>query len=145
MDSFMLSTATTPNKFSPIRLFSHSFFYIKKSPILSFNTREPRKLIVFASKDESKLDQWDQMELKFGRMLGEDPKITYAKVPSFRPFEIHTRVFFFFLCNLISFRVVFATPDQIRHEIQCKILINSTRQMILQCINMNSILLIFHS
>ncbi|CAA3025320.1 uncharacterized protein LOC111398532 isoform X1 [Olea europaea subsp. europaea] len=80
MDSFMLSTATTPNKFSPIRLFSHSFFYIKKSPILSFNTRKPRKLLVFASKDESKLDQWDQMELKFGRMLGEDPKITYAKI-----------------------------------------------------------------
>ncbi|XP_022881250.1 uncharacterized protein LOC111398532 isoform X1 [Olea europaea var. sylvestris] len=80
MDSFMLSTATTPNKFSPIQLFSHSFFYIKKSPILSFNTRKPRKLLVFASKDESKLDQWDQMELKFGRMLGEDPKITYAKI-----------------------------------------------------------------
>lgn len=80
MDSFTLSTATTPNKFSAIRFFSHSFFHIKKSPILSFNTRKPRKLLVFASNDESKLDVWDQMELKFGRMLGEDPKITYAKI-----------------------------------------------------------------
>ncbi|KAL2517085.1 Nucleic acid-binding [Abeliophyllum distichum] len=80
MDSFTLSTTTTANKLSPIQFYSHSFFRIKKSRILSFNTRKPRKLLVFASKDDSKLDQWDQMELKFGRMLGEDPKITYAKI-----------------------------------------------------------------
>ncbi|KAL2544059.1 Nucleic acid-binding [Forsythia ovata] len=80
MDSFALSTATTANKFSPIQFYSHSFFHIKKSRILSFNNRKPRKLLVFASKDDSKLDQWDQMELKFGKMLGEDPKITYAKI-----------------------------------------------------------------
>ncbi|KAI3869785.1 hypothetical protein MKW98_030966 [Papaver atlanticum] len=47
----------------------------------------PRKLnfLVYASssKDDDKkpkLDHWDQMELKFGRMIGEDPKLTLAKV-----------------------------------------------------------------
>jgi hypothetical protein len=27
------------------------------------------------------LDKWDMMELNFGRFLGEDPKLTLAKVP----------------------------------------------------------------
>ncbi|XP_059316779.1 uncharacterized protein LOC132067524 [Lycium ferocissimum] len=49
-----------------------------------FSTRKTKKVIVFASKDDSnssnKLDQWDQMELKFGRLIGEDPKLTLAKV-----------------------------------------------------------------
>ncbi|XP_039051920.1 uncharacterized protein LOC120193506 [Hibiscus syriacus] len=35
---------------------------------------------VFAEKEEPKLDKWDQMELKFGRLLGEDPKLTIAKI-----------------------------------------------------------------
>lgn len=30
--------------------------------------------------DGPELDKWDQMELKFGRLLGEDPKLTLAKV-----------------------------------------------------------------
>ncbi|XP_030551680.2 uncharacterized protein LOC115756130 [Rhodamnia argentea] len=38
------------------------------------------RFTVLASKDEPKLNQWDQMELKFGRMLGEDPKLTMAKI-----------------------------------------------------------------
>lgn len=29
---------------------------------------------------ESKMDYWDRMELKFGRLLGEEPKLTLAKV-----------------------------------------------------------------
>ncbi|XP_010533685.1 PREDICTED: uncharacterized protein LOC104809401 [Tarenaya hassleriana] len=40
-----------------------------------------RKFIVSASKkEEPKLNEWDQMELKFGRLLGEDPKLTLAKI-----------------------------------------------------------------
>ncbi|KAE8712871.1 hypothetical protein F3Y22_tig00110223pilonHSYRG00281 [Hibiscus syriacus] len=35
---------------------------------------------VFAEKEETKIDKWDQMELKFGRLLGEDPKLTIAKI-----------------------------------------------------------------
>lgn len=36
--------------------------------------------MALASRDDSKLDQWDHMELKFGRLLGEDPKLTLAKI-----------------------------------------------------------------
>lgn len=32
------------------------------------------------SRDGPELDKWDQMELKFGRLLGEDPKLTLAKI-----------------------------------------------------------------
>lgn len=44
--------------------------------------KNPKKLSVFASKDDpnNKLNQWDLMELKFGQMLGEDPKLTIAKI-----------------------------------------------------------------
>ncbi|XP_010273119.1 PREDICTED: uncharacterized protein LOC104608740 [Nelumbo nucifera] len=44
-----------------------------------FFSRRPG-FLVFASKDGPNLDHWDQMELKFGRMLGEDPKLTLAKI-----------------------------------------------------------------
>lgn len=50
-----------------------------------FFSRKTKKAAVFASKDDSssnKLDQWDQMELKFGRLIGEDPKLTLAKIIS---------------------------------------------------------------
>ncbi|EOA39729.1 hypothetical protein CARUB_v10008376mg [Capsella rubella] len=40
-----------------------------------------KKFLVSASKrEEPKLNEWDQMELKFGRLLGEDPKLTLAKI-----------------------------------------------------------------
>lgn len=40
-----------------------------------------KKFLVSASKrEEPKLNEWDQMELNFGRLLGEDPKLTLAKV-----------------------------------------------------------------
>ncbi|OWM72016.1 uncharacterized protein LOC116188165 [Punica granatum] len=42
--------------------------------------RKPGKLLVFASKEEPRLEEWDQMELKFGKLLGEDPKLTMAKI-----------------------------------------------------------------
>ncbi|KAK3225400.1 hypothetical protein Dsin_005262 [Dipteronia sinensis] len=39
------------------------------------------KFSVFAEKKEDpKFDQWDLMELKFGKLLGEDPKLTLAKI-----------------------------------------------------------------
>ncbi|GAB4856882.1 hypothetical protein Ancab_014801 [Ancistrocladus abbreviatus] len=47
---------------------------------------KPSNSTVFASKeqedkqDNSKLNQWDLMELKFGQLLGEDPKLTLAKI-----------------------------------------------------------------
>lgn len=54
----------------------------KRSATGSFRLRRRfERLAVLASKEEEpRLNQWDQMELKFGRMLGEDPKLTMAKV-----------------------------------------------------------------
>lgn len=52
----------------------------RRSRNLTFAKR-PRNFLVFATKDEPpKLDQWDQTELKFGKMPGEDPKLTLAKM-----------------------------------------------------------------
>lgn len=42
--------------------------------------RRLRPFLVFASGDTPELDKWDKMELKFGRLLGEDPKLTLAKI-----------------------------------------------------------------
>ncbi|CAD5312547.1 unnamed protein product [Arabidopsis thaliana] len=40
-----------------------------------------KKFLVSASKrEEPKLNEWDQMELNFGRLLGENPKLTLAKI-----------------------------------------------------------------
>ncbi|KAK6158167.1 hypothetical protein DH2020_005481 [Rehmannia glutinosa] len=80
MDSLALSTSTTAKSLSAIQFFSQPFLQTKNPRILKFPYRKSRNILVFASKDESKLDEWDQMELKFGRMIGEDPKVTLAKV-----------------------------------------------------------------
>ncbi|CAI9093998.1 OLC1v1029628C3 [Oldenlandia corymbosa var. corymbosa] len=61
--------------------------------------KKPRKVCVSASKGEPpELDRWEQMELKFGRMLGEDPKLTMAKImarkanPDLTPLEIENLI-----------------------------------------------------
>ncbi|PIN15379.1 hypothetical protein CDL12_11983 [Handroanthus impetiginosus] len=80
MDGLTLSTTTSVNSCSAIQFFSQPC--PRKSRILTFPYRIPRNLFVFASRDDPKFDEWDKMELKFGRMLGEDPKITLAKIMS---------------------------------------------------------------
>ncbi|XXG88028.1 hypothetical protein AAC387_Pa12g0300 [Persea americana] len=42
-------------------------------------SRRP-SFVVLASPDNSNLGHWDKMELKFGRLMGEDPKLTLAKI-----------------------------------------------------------------
>ncbi|XP_042441950.1 uncharacterized protein LOC122027142 [Zingiber officinale] len=39
-----------------------------------------RVLCCASPKDRPELNKWDMMELKFGRLLGEDPKLTLAKI-----------------------------------------------------------------
>ncbi|KAL1559817.1 hypothetical protein AAHA92_10116 [Salvia divinorum] len=80
MDSFTLSTTANSTTLSSIQFFSQPVFHVKKSGILNFPGRKPKKFWVSASRDEPQLDEWDRMELKFGRMIGEDPKITLAKI-----------------------------------------------------------------
>ncbi|KAJ7952344.1 30S ribosomal protein S1 [Quillaja saponaria] len=65
---------------SPAHVCSSSLARRRTNRSLSF-ARKPNVFKVFASKDEGpKLDSQDQMELKFGRLLGEDPKLTLAKI-----------------------------------------------------------------
>ncbi|KAL8556887.1 hypothetical protein ACS0TY_004385 [Phlomoides rotata] len=81
MDSLTLSTTSKADSFCAIQSsFSQRILYVRKSRILTFPSRKSRKHLVFASKDEPRLDEWDKMELKFGRMIGEDPKMTLAKI-----------------------------------------------------------------
>ncbi|KAK1315348.1 hypothetical protein QJS10_CPA06g00349 [Acorus calamus] len=49
---------------------------------LTLPSRRPGPLPLRSSGDGApeNLDQWDQMELKFGRLIGEDPKLTLAKI-----------------------------------------------------------------
>ncbi|KAL5551705.1 hypothetical protein UlMin_001881 [Ulmus minor] len=87
MGGFALSVATTSAGAA-----TSSFFFPKRNPICPFSLttrrtvkarkllRGSNKFVVFASKDEPKFDPLDLMELKFGRMLGEDPKLTLAKI-----------------------------------------------------------------
>lgn len=86
MDSLPLctnGTTTTANSFST-ELSLPSLTQSRRSRNLSFAKKPRKKVLVFASKDDPpKLDQWDQMELKFGKMIGEDPKLTLAKVSLF--------------------------------------------------------------
>ncbi|KAK8520918.1 hypothetical protein V6N13_077050 [Hibiscus sabdariffa] len=74
--SFAAATNAVPASFSIKR------FLPLPSVSLSRVKRRSKRvpLRVFAEKEEPKLDKWDQMELKFGRLLGEDPKLTIAKI-----------------------------------------------------------------
>ncbi|XWS38388.1 hypothetical protein CRYUN_Cryun19dG0126800 [Craigia yunnanensis] len=80
MDGLSCAAATTAfaasfsvNKFLLFPSVSISRVRVKRrAKMISFR--------VFAEKEEPKLDKWDQMELKFGRLLGEDPKLTLAKI-----------------------------------------------------------------
>ncbi|KAI0509990.1 hypothetical protein KFK09_010590 [Dendrobium nobile] len=58
----------------PLRIHTNSS---KNCP---FSRRRPGSFLVLAARDNPELDRWEQMELKFGRLLGEDPKLTLAKI-----------------------------------------------------------------
>ncbi|XP_062026701.1 uncharacterized protein LOC133742981 [Rosa rugosa] len=75
MDGFSL-TLTTNTPFLTTRTRFPSLSRISNPVFPPKNT----KFIACSSKDEPKLDPLDQMELKFGRMIGEDPKLTLAKI-----------------------------------------------------------------
>ncbi|CAA0842217.1 Nucleic acid-binding- OB-fold-like protein [Striga hermonthica] len=82
MDSLCLGTSTTANSSSALQFFSQPSIngIGRSSKILRFPIRKPRNTLVLASKDKPELDEWDRMELKFGRMTGEDPELTMAKI-----------------------------------------------------------------
>ncbi|GMH09409.1 hypothetical protein Nepgr_011250 [Nepenthes gracilis] len=75
----METSQITPSTIRPC-LFPSSV--TKPRTKICFPPGKPKKITVLASKDndDNKLNQWDLMELKFGQMLGEDPKLTLAKI-----------------------------------------------------------------
>ncbi|KAL5749238.1 hypothetical protein ACOSP7_023841 [Xanthoceras sorbifolium] len=75
MDSLFLTTTATTS-------FSTNGFAFPRIKRRGRNVYFPQKLkfSVFAAKEDPKFDQWDLMELKYGKMLGEDPKLTLAKI-----------------------------------------------------------------
>ncbi|VVA30056.1 PREDICTED: 30S ribosomal [Prunus dulcis] len=81
MDGFSLTLTSNATSFFPTStriplLSSRTSRRLKTQIFPPKNT----KFIVFSSKEEPRLDPLDQMEMKFGRLIGEDPKLTLAKI-----------------------------------------------------------------
>lgn len=87
MDGLSCAAAMTATTVAAASSFSiNKFFLFPSVPVSRVRVKTKAKRVsfrVFAEKEEQTLDKWDQMELKFGRLLGEDPKLTLAKVPFF--------------------------------------------------------------
>lgn len=70
---------TNSVKTSDFKLFIPFFSLPRRLSTLSLPCKSKR-FVLFASNDKPRLNEWDQMELQFGKMLGEDPKLTLAKI-----------------------------------------------------------------
>ncbi|XP_065858231.1 uncharacterized protein [Euphorbia lathyris] len=85
MDGLTLATTATTSTTAYSSLYASKSLFpsvVKRSIGRRRELGFPRKskFVVFgAAQEEPKFDQWDQMEFKFGQMLGEDPKLTLAK------------------------------------------------------------------
>ncbi|XP_058202519.1 uncharacterized protein LOC131316958 isoform X2 [Rhododendron vialii] len=78
-----LTTASATNNPTYIRFFLPSYCTPTRSirtSNVSFPLRKPSKLLVRALNDDPQLDQNEQMDFEFGRLLGEDPNLTLAKI-----------------------------------------------------------------
>ncbi|WOG90262.1 hypothetical protein DCAR_0209505 [Daucus carota subsp. sativus] len=70
---------TTSINTSDFKFSSPIFSHPRRLSTLSLPFKSKR-FVLYASKDEPSLNEWDQMELQFGKMIGEDPKLTLAKI-----------------------------------------------------------------
>ncbi|KAL7597217.1 hypothetical protein Lser_V15G27669 [Lactuca serriola] len=80
MESLSLTTTTTTTDASKFRFLIPCYKNPRIYRNLPFHHKRHRRFALCAAKDEDKFDSWDQMELKFGKMIGEDPKLTLAKI-----------------------------------------------------------------
>ncbi|KAI3716761.1 hypothetical protein L1987_67875 [Smallanthus sonchifolius] len=80
MESLSLTTTTATTNTSKFRFSIPCYKNPKIYRNLPFHHKQHRKFAPFAAKDEANFDSYDQMELKFGRLIGEDPKLTLAKI-----------------------------------------------------------------
>ncbi|CAI9261586.1 unnamed protein product [Lactuca saligna] len=55
---------------------------------LPFPLRQQKKFVIFAAKDDNKLGNWGQIELKLGKLIGENPELALAKIKD-RKLEHH--------------------------------------------------------
>ncbi|TQD97297.1 hypothetical protein C1H46_017138 [Malus baccata] len=76
MDGFSLSLATNTTPF----FLNHTCLLPSLSSTTQIFPPRNKKCVIFSSREDPKLDPLDQMELKFGRLIGEDPKLTIAKI-----------------------------------------------------------------
>ncbi|KAI3727605.1 hypothetical protein L6452_16223 [Arctium lappa] len=79
MDSLSLTTATITNT-STLRSSIPCCIKPKNGRNLHSPHKQLRKFVVFAAKNDDKLGNWDQMELKFGKLIGENPELTLEKI-----------------------------------------------------------------
>ncbi|KAL4592885.1 hypothetical protein LXL04_005892 [Taraxacum kok-saghyz] len=80
MESLSLTTTTTTTSTSKFRFSIPCYKNPRIYRNLPFHHKRHRRFALCAAKDEDKLDSWEQMELKFGKLIGEDPKLTLAKL-----------------------------------------------------------------
>ncbi|KAL8159053.1 hypothetical protein V2J09_000590 [Rumex salicifolius] len=86
MEKLSLSSAASPSPtffLSPLSINKLTLATSSRTRTLSFNPRtRPRRFVIVACNDgpRNKLTEADLMEFKFGQMLGEDPKLTIAKI-----------------------------------------------------------------
>lgn len=78
-----MTTATTTTNLSNHKLLIHCFINPKTFKKLHFPHKKPRNFAIFAAKDDNKFRNWDKMELKFGKLVGQNPNLTLAKVQFF--------------------------------------------------------------
>lgn len=81
MEGLSLTTTTTATHTSKFTFSIPCYKNPKHYRNLPFHHKKDRKFAIFAAaKDEDNFDSYDQMEIKFGRLIGEDPKLTLAKI-----------------------------------------------------------------
>ncbi|KAJ9555246.1 hypothetical protein OSB04_009860, partial [Centaurea solstitialis] len=78
--SLTTTTTTTTTHTSKFRFSIPCYKNPKLYRNLPFHHKRHKKFLLSAAKNEDNFDSWDQMELKFGKLIGEDPKLTLAKI-----------------------------------------------------------------
>ncbi|CAA6666590.1 unnamed protein product [Spirodela intermedia] len=81
MDGFSTASSASGGRF--ITLLPSTTSRKKENNWCLPGRRSRSSLVCLANRDgggKPEFDKWDQMELKFGRLLGEDPKLTLAKI-----------------------------------------------------------------
>ncbi|KAL4583514.1 hypothetical protein LXL04_008088 [Taraxacum kok-saghyz] len=80
MVSLPLTTAPISSSASNFTIHSYHITPTASSRDLPFPRKQQRNLLLFAAKYDSKLVNWNQIELKLGKLIGENPELTLPKI-----------------------------------------------------------------